>query len=141
MRCIVWLAAVLLACSSGQNSRPHVPSGSGATVPADAAPPVAGGPTERECDDLVAHVVELHLAELRRTVPTDQLPTEAELAQTRADLAADGGCRALGREELACALAATSLTDVEACQATRRSSTSNSSVAPPGITPPAPRSP
>jgi hypothetical protein len=142
---IVWsvvLAFSTVGCSNGPVSRPHTPSGSGSAVPADA--PVATGPTaptEQECEQLFRHVVALHMAEQRRTVPTDQLPTEAEQAQLREELAADGECRKLRRSELTCALAATTLAEVEACQPIRSSSTSNSRVAPPGITPPAPRSP
>jgi hypothetical protein len=110
-------------------------------LPGDGAPSVATEPSEAECAQLFDHVVALHIAELRRTVPTDQLPTQDEQAKLREELAADGGCRKMRRSELACALAATSLTDVEACQTTRSSSTSNSSVAPGGMTPPAPRAP
>jgi hypothetical protein len=51
------------------------------------------------------------------------------------------GCRALPRDALTCALAARTLSELAACQPSPSSSTSNSSVAPAGITPPAPRSP
>jgi hypothetical protein len=54
------------------------------------------------------------------------------------------GCRALSRDTFRCAMAATTLTALAACQPAQRtpsSSTSNSSVAPGGMTPPAPRSP
>jgi hypothetical protein len=54
------------------------------------------------------------------------------------------GCRTLPLSAFRCAIAATTLSALAACQPIQRtpsSSTSNSSVAPPGITPPAPRSP
>lgn len=51
-------------------------------------------------------------------------------------------CQSMRREIYVCALAATGTADMAACdQRTPSSSTSNSSVAPGGITPPAPRSP
>jgi hypothetical protein len=48
-------------------------------------------------------------------------------------------CRTL--EQVRCGMAATTTAELSICQATPSSSTSNSSVAPPGITPAAPRSP
>jgi hypothetical protein len=50
-------------------------------------------------------------------------------------------CGALTRDAYRCGLQATTVAALTACHATRSSSTSNSSVAPGGITPAAPRSP
>jgi hypothetical protein len=61
-------------------------------------------------------------------------------AQLHDELASS--CGVMPREQHACAMAATTLGELAACdQRTPSSSTSNSSVAPGGITPAAPRSP
>ena len=133
MRRIAWL--FLAACSSGSSgTTPHHPegSGSGATPHAE-----ADRPSERECDELVEHVLQLELA----TRPKDARPSDAELAQLRGELRGDPACAKLSRDRYRCAMAAKTAAEYQACQTTRSSSTSNSSVAPGGMTPPAPRSP
>jgi hypothetical protein len=70
---------------------------------------------------------------------TTQSDHEAVRRGLREDFLA--GCRTLSRAEWRCAVAAPTLAALSACQATPSSSTSNSSVAPGGIAPPAPRSP
>ena len=133
MRRIAWL--FLAACSSGSGgTTPHHPEGSGSSA---AAPTEADRPSERECDDLVEHVLALELA----TRPKDDKPSDAELAQLRGELHGDPACRKLSRDRYRCAMGAKTAAEYQACQATRSSSTSNSSVAPGGMTPPAPRSP
>ncbi len=102
---------------------------------------VAAGPTEHECDELIAHVIELRVAELRMTTAPERMPTDAELAQLRTELRADPGCRALPIDRYRCVIAAKTLADVAACHSTPSNSTSNSSVAPGGITPAAPALP
>jgi hypothetical protein len=100
-------------------------------------------PSDRDCEDLIAHAVTLGSAELRDTRPADQLPTEAERTRLAGELRTQflPGCRTLTREVYRCALAARTLAELTGCQTTPSSSTSNSSVAPGGISPPAPRSP
>ncbi len=133
---IVWLA--FAACSSGANppGRPTKPT---PTAPdSDAGMVATTSPTAHECEQLVAHVVDLTL----REHPPEPAPSEAESAQITQSLrpfAAE--CRSLTRVRYRCGLAATSLANLTACQETPSSSTSNSSVAPGGIAPPAPRSP
>ena len=108
------------------------PHDAGATAAAQSAP------SEKECELLVTHVVDLTL----REHPPEPAPSEAEaqaIAQPLRSFVAE--CTALSREAYRCGMEATSLVTVTACHATPSSSTSNSSVAPPGITPPAPRSP
>lgn len=105
-------------------------------MPAPAA--VEPGPSERDCDELVTHAVALGIAE-RRGEETTQADHEAVRRSLREEFMTS--CRALPRTAWQCAIAATSLDAMTACQRTPSSSTSNSSVAPPGITPPAPRSP
>ncbi|HUJ60500.1 MAG TPA: hypothetical protein VLX92_18490 [Kofleriaceae bacterium] len=118
--------------------------GSAPPAPARPTPPADGGraiaeasPDARECDALFAHAVELAAAEQRAATADDRSRVQGEL---QAELGAS--CRAMPRADYRCALAAHSLADLDACgYATRSSSTSNSSVAPGGITPPAPRLP
>jgi hypothetical protein len=130
---------MVTACSSGGGrTRPPHPTGGdtqgkGEVVPGPAAP------SERECDELIAHAVAIRIAEL----PPEQTPSEAEQTALRGELHAAflAPCRAGSREGYACGMAAKTLAELEGCHATRNSSTSNSSVAPGGMAPPAPRSP
>lgn len=131
--------SLALACSSGGgHPRPPPPR----PTP-DAPPPAAAAPTERECEQLIAHAIALRVAELAQAHPPAQVPTEAEqaalAAELRGQLLAD--CQRGTRRGHDCAIAAKTLAELGACQATPSSSTSNSSVAPGGILPPAPRSP
>jgi hypothetical protein len=135
----VWV--ILLAACPGRPIEPSPPRGSGAQPPDAGAQVTATGPTDRECDELVSHALTLRLNELRATKPANQLPTDAELAKLAAELRADPGCRTLSRHGYGCAMAAKSLAELEGCYLTPSSSTSNSSVAPGGMTPAAPRSP
>ncbi|MEO8705145.1 MAG: hypothetical protein ABI867_34140 [Kofleriaceae bacterium] len=140
MRFIGCLVAVL-ACS-GHTGEPDRPRGSGAHGDAGVtgvAP--SSRPTELECETLVGHVVGLKMTELRATKPADQLPTDADATKLTAELRADPGCRSLPRDRYRCAIATKTLAELEGCYLTPSSSTSNSSVAPGGMTPPAPRSP
>jgi hypothetical protein len=138
VRWTLWLVAFACSSSAAPPTRPTGPTGGGS---ADTGTPVAEGPTERECEQLVAHAVALGAAE-RTGRPPDQLSTEAdqEYVRTRLRPFIDE-CRALPRDRYRCAIAATAISELAACHSTRSSSTSNSSVAPGGIKPPAPRSP
>jgi hypothetical protein len=100
-------------------------------------------PTERECAELVAHAVALGVAEQRKQLPPDQVPTEADQAQLAEELRKQftPECRAGSREVHRCAIASKTLAELAGCHATRSSSTSNKSVAPPGMTPAAPAAP
>ncbi len=100
------------------------------------------GPTERECTELVAHAVALYAAEVKATNQTPY-PTTDEAAKIEADLRTQfvADCRTTTQEHYRCGRAAKTLDELANCQATPSSSTSNSSVAPPGITPAAPLSP
>jgi hypothetical protein len=139
VRFTVWLAFV--ACSS-HSGKPTPPTGSNAPLPDAGAVVTTPGPSERDCLDLVAHAVEIYVAEVKKTKPT-QAPTADETAKIEADLRGHflAGCRASTLEGQRCAMAATTTTELAACQPTPSSSTSNNSVAPPGITPAAPLSP
>ncbi len=129
------------ACSSGGGGHPRPPV---PTAPPDAAPAApAAGPTERECEQLITHAIALRVGELARTLPPEQVPTEAEQAALATELRGTflADCRHGTRRGYDCAIAAKTLAELGGCQATRSSSTSNSKVAPGGIVPPAPRSP
>lgn len=138
MRTIAWLVFAA-ACSggSGTPSRPTKP----APVPTpDAGVAVAPALTAAECDQLVAHAIDL--AVQARSPAADPAPSEAERAKIAEPLRALAAeCTALDRAAFRCGMEATTLAALGACQTTFSSSTSNSKVAPPGITPPAPRSP
>ncbi|HWO25404.1 MAG TPA: hypothetical protein VNO30_41975 [Kofleriaceae bacterium] len=130
----------------GGGGGPLRPPGPGGQPPDNRTPvpPTAAAPTERECDALVAHAIALRVAELAQTLPAEQVPTEAEQAALGAELRGQflADCRRGTRRGYDCAIAAKTLAELGGCQARPRSSTSNSSVAPPGILPPAaPRSP
>jgi hypothetical protein len=131
VRRIAWL--FIAACSSSSGTTPQHPQGSGSGV--TAGEPAADHPSERECDALVDHVIDLSLADRR------DKPSEGERAQLRGELHGDASCQKLSRDRYRCAMAAKTTAEYQSCQATRSSSTSNSSVAPGGMTPAAPRSP
>ncbi len=136
---MLWL--VFVACSS-HPGKPTPPVGSNAPLPDAGSVAATPGPTERECTELVAHAVGLYVAEVRKAKQTP-FPTADETAKIEADLRAQflGDCRTSTSERYLCARAATSINELATCQATPSSSTSNSNVAPPGITPAAPLSP
>jgi len=100
--------------------------------PAAAVIPV----NDRECGELIDHAVALGMAEQPHA-------TDADRDAVRASVSIDflHACRALRRDRYTCAIAARTLAELEACQPMPSSSTSNSSVAPGGMTFPAPRSP
>lgn len=124
-----WLVLALAACGGG-HSAPVRPSPRAPAPPAAAAPP----PAALDCDALVDHAVALTNGGAKLT--------EAERASVRARLRDELPCEGLSREQYACAMQATALDALAACdQRTPSSSTSNSSVAPGGMTPAAPRSP
>lgn len=136
------LLVVLLAtvgCSGGRGGT--TPTGPSGGAPPDAASVAEAPVPDADCEAIVAHVMELEEKE-RATRPPEQRPTDAdqELVRTRLHPFLDE-CRALPREARRCALDARSTAEMSACHWTRSSSTSNNSVAPGGMTPPAPRSP
>jgi len=93
---------------------------------------VAAPPTSAECQVLAKHIVQVTVSER----PADQQISEAEQDHIITAMACDG----VTREIYDCAMAASASTAMAACDQRRLSnSTSNSSVAPGGITPPAPR--
>jgi hypothetical protein len=129
---------VLAACGSSPRAPAHGPA---PTPPRpDTGPAVVvrpEGPSDAQCTAMVDHALALGIAE-----DAEPTPPEAQ-ARLRAQLEAEftPRCRGIAVEQVQCAMAAASLAALEACQRSPSSSTSNSSVAPPGIAPPAPRAP
>jgi hypothetical protein len=108
------LAIVVLAagCSKGQ---PPPLENQKAPPPADAS--VA--PTEAECDQLLAHLVDLEFAHASGTASTAQMKHDvakqrAAVIETKRD-EFQQECRTLTRERVACALAASDSTAVGKC--------------------------
>ena len=108
------IVVVATACSSGSGPVQHPPGGHD-------PPPRDGGTvtpalTDRECEELVAHAIELRIAELRATTPAERLPTDAETTALRAELLrADPGCRTLAPASYRCAMAAKTTSELAAC--------------------------
>jgi hypothetical protein len=129
----VWLVVTACSASPASPTRPQP-----APIPPPSGAPAPVAPSERECDELITHAVALGIDEQApsRTTEADH---EAVRRRLRDDFLT--GCRGLPREAIRCAIAAGTLSGLAACQPTPSSSTSNSSVAPGGMTPPAPRSP
>ena len=138
MRWIAWLLVAACSGSAGGAAHPAPPP---AAHPAP--PPADDAPGEAECDQLITHAVALGIDEQTGRAPAPK-STESDHEAVRRSLHDDfvAGCRTLPRDAYRCAMAATTLAALAACQRTPSSSTSNSSVAPGGILPPpAPRSP
>ena len=138
-----WIAWLLVAACSGGSAAPAHP----APIPTTSPPAAQAAPSERECDELITHAVALGINEANNSgsgsAAGAQTTTQADHEAVRRGLHEDfmTGCRALPRAAWRCAIAAPSLAALAACtpgQDTPSSSTSNSNVAPGGITPPAP---
>jgi hypothetical protein len=137
MRWIAWLLVAACSGSAGGAAHPE-PRPAGRT----AAPPADDAPSDAECDQLITHAVALGVNEQAGRAPAPR-STESDHEAVRRSLQDEflAGCRSLPRDAYRCAMAATTLAALAACQRTPSSSTSNSSVAPGGMTLPAPRSP
>lgn len=81
------------------------------TTPVTAEP----SPTDRECDDLVAHAITLHIVDIRAKTTAQQHPRAEDIARLTAELRNDPGCRSLSRAAYRCAIAAKSLATLAAC--------------------------
>jgi hypothetical protein len=136
--------SLLIACGNARSGGSQHPPREGRP---DAGREVSGSatmsPSEQDCVALIAHALELALATRTMDQPLDDAERASVLAGLRQRFASR--CRELPSATYRCFMAAATLDALHACdehdQATFRSSTSNSSVAFGGITPPAPRSP
>jgi hypothetical protein len=133
----ILLVVALAACGGGtRQPAPAHPEPPPATKPIEtqgtpAAVPLAAD----ECQLLVRHVVQVALKER----PEDQQVSTDEQAKLDWRTAIEA-CQSMRRDSYECAMAATATTQMAACDhLTPSNSTSNSSVAPGGMTPPAPR--
>jgi hypothetical protein len=138
VRWIAWL--LVTACSSSTGTPTH-PAPPPPGEPIAAAPT---SPTDAECEELITHAVALGIDEQSGHAEPHATASEHEAIRRSLHEEFMTGCRSLSRDAFRCAMAATTLTALAACQPAQRtpsSSTSNNSVAPGGITPPAPRSP
>lgn len=135
MRTLVF--AALAACGGGGAGGHVAPQRPVVRAPAHTAETaIEPTATAAECERLFGHVVELdeHAGKLA-DADRDHVRTQLE-----SELGAE--CQTRPRAVVLCGIEAPTSDAVAACdQRTASSSTSNSSVAPPGITPPAPRSP
>ncbi|HEU0035306.1 MAG TPA: hypothetical protein VFQ53_31990 [Kofleriaceae bacterium] len=109
---------IVLAVACGHGTEPARPRGGSAQPETHGSGELAPSTTvnERDCDQLAQHAVAIRVAELRKTTPADQLPTEAEQAKLVAELRADPACLRLSPAALRCAIAATSLDALAACR-------------------------
>jgi hypothetical protein len=105
-----WILWLLVACSGQPKGEPHRPHGSSAP---DAAVAEAG-PSEKECEALIAHVIELGAADAKSDPP----PTADERKTATSELSPQliPGCRASTRAGYRCAMDAKSLGDVDGCK-------------------------
>ncbi|MGE0549381.1 MAG: hypothetical protein AB7O24_05070 [Kofleriaceae bacterium] len=107
MRWLIWIAVA--SCSSGTTT-PSKPAPD--RSPRDAGTIAAAPPSQRECEALAGHAIELATNERRDDPPT----TATEREQARGKLRAYvDECMTLPRERFDCALAARSLDQLTAC--------------------------
>jgi hypothetical protein len=119
---LFWLA-VCASCSSGTAAtRPTTttdPHAQGEPLPNDAiSSPKENAPiTQRECDALVNHALDLGIADQYVRDQTIPPPTDAEKGVIRARLAQQyGDCHALSRRALECAMSAATTDALVACE-------------------------
>jgi len=107
------IAIVVLVAACGARANPQ-PTPHPTTAPVVAAGPEA--PTDRECEQLIAHAVELRVGELRAT-KSAQVPSDAEQDAARREVAGSLGaeCRRVSRATYACAIAAKTTAELVAC--------------------------
>ena len=108
---IASVVLVVAACGPRANPQP-VPHPT--TTSVVAAGPEA--PSDRECEQLIAHAVELRVGELRATKPA-QVPSDADQDAARRDITASLGadCRRISRATYACAVAAKTTAELVGC--------------------------
>jgi hypothetical protein len=132
------------AAGAGGGSGAGPVAGSGA-APGSAATPAPGAGSGAAADDssrlsrdecvaMLNHVLDLQVAEKRRTVSAEDAPTDEEIATIRAGMIAEltDSCLRLRRADWRCAMDATDVAAFRAC-AQRAAET-----APPATAPPAP---
>ena len=106
----MWLLVV--ACSGGRGGgEPHRPHGGSATPE---APIAETGPSQKDCEALIAHVSALGAGEVKSDPP----PTADDRSVVAIDMAPHiPGCLKSTRAGYRCAMAAKSLAEVANCRA------------------------
>jgi hypothetical protein len=100
------------ACGARSGTPTPTPVPRAGSAPATAPPPNPSGPTEPDCDALLAHAIGLVVAE--RTPPPSDADAQALRAELRPAFLAD--CRAGTRAYHQCGLAAKSRADLDHCK-------------------------
>jgi hypothetical protein len=128
MRFHVLAALVTAAACSSQPKHTGGGGDTGGTTAPDAGPattgdggsPSTGALTKADCDALIAHVLDVGLADMRARKPADEVPTDEQITQLRAKLSAEmmDMCLAWDRPSYDCMMAATDPAGLEACAAT-----------------------
>jgi hypothetical protein len=128
MRFLAIAALVTAACSSqpkhtgggGGTGGATPPDAGAATHPDGTGAPTSGALTKADCDTLIAHVLDVGLADMRARKPAEEVPTDEQVAQLRAKLSAEmmDMCLAWDRPSYDCMMAATDTAGLEACAAT-----------------------
>jgi hypothetical protein len=111
---MVRLLVTVLAAACSSPPTPTRPARPPPQSPIDA--PTVTIRSERECDDLVAHAIALHVAHVRATVPAAQHPSAEDITKLSSELTGEAECRALGADAYRCAMTARTLTELAACQ-------------------------
>lgn len=118
--------AMIFALGCGGTAKKETASSEGGADPQHAGPDgqrtdsvdPAAPVSPDECSRFTAHVIELYLAEMRRSRPAEEIPTDEQIAEVRAKLDAEltDKCVQFPRAVLECGLAAESFAAVAECQ-------------------------
>jgi hypothetical protein len=110
------LALLALAACGGQAPRP-APGGAAASPPPPATSQGDRPLDQDDCTRLLDRYLELEQAELRATLPPEEVPTEEQIAAIRARMQKDGmaGCIGQPRAPYMCAMEAATKPALRAC--------------------------
>jgi hypothetical protein len=113
------LLVAMAACGGGASSGPAASDGRARPgAPATTSADAVARPLDREdCTRLLDRYLELEQAELRASLPPEEVPTEEQVAAIRTRMHADGmpGCVGQPRAPYACAMAAPTKPALRAC--------------------------
>jgi hypothetical protein len=119
---VLLLAASLIALGCGGTQKPDdgTGGGSGAGSAAGSGSAAGDGPITRgECEQMVSHILDVGVAESKRTKPEAEWPTDQQVEQIRSSMMKDEKglqkCMAFDRESLACVMKATDTAALEQC--------------------------
>jgi hypothetical protein len=123
------LFALLILLAAACPSKPPQGGGGGGTgtgATPDGSDASGGGPapdagtaalTEAECGQLIDHVLDVQLADMRTRKQPDEMPTDERVAELRTQMRAEmmDGCLAWSRPSYDCIMAAADLAGVQTC--------------------------